>query len=93
MPQLFKLNSKNLPLIPGEATLPEYDRSVIKNRNCTYRGWSFSQGSPGSIIRICFCGIPRTREWGICGIGLLDSDRRIIDGLVSAGWSVYRNDH
>ncbi len=31
MPQLFKLNSKNLPMIPGEATLPEYDRSVLKS--------------------------------------------------------------
>ena len=81
MPQLFKLNSKNLSLIPGEATLPEYDRSVLKS-GIVHIGVGAFHRAHQAFYTDMLLQNPENREWGICGIGLLDSDRKIIDWLV-----------
>ncbi len=81
MPQLFKLNSKNLPFIPKEATLPEYDRSVLKAGIVHIGVGAFHRAHQAYYTDILLQN-PANKGWGICGIGLLDSDRRIIDALV-----------
>ena len=81
MPQLFKLNSKNLPLIPREATLPEYDRSVLKS-GIVHIGVGAFHRAHQAFYTDMLLQNPENRDWGICGIGLLESDRKIIDWLV-----------
>jgi mannitol 2-dehydrogenase len=81
MPQLFKLSSKNLPLIPKEATLPEYDRSVLKTGIVHIGVGSFHRAHQAFYTDMLLKSSVN-KEWGICGIGLLDSDRKIIDALV-----------
>ncbi len=81
MPQLFKLNQKNLPFIPKEATLPEYDRSVIKT-GIVHIGVGAFHRAHQAFYTDTLLRNPANKEWGICGVGLLDSDRRIIDSLI-----------
>jgi mannitol 2-dehydrogenase len=81
MPQLFKLNPKNLPFIPKEATLPEYDRSVIKT-GIIHIGVGAFHRAHQAFYTDKLLQNPTNKEWGICGIGLLDSDRKTIDSLV-----------
>jgi mannitol 2-dehydrogenase len=81
MPQLVRLNSKNLPLIPREATLPEYDRSVLKS-GIVHIGVGAFHRAHQAFYTDMLLQNPENRGWGICGIGLLESDRKIIDWLV-----------
>jgi mannitol 2-dehydrogenase len=81
MSQLFKLNSKNLQLIPAEATLPAYDRSVLKTGILHIGIGAFHRAHQAYYTDMLLRN-PGNSEWGICGIGLLESDRRIIDWLV-----------
>jgi mannitol 2-dehydrogenase len=81
MPQLFKLNSKNLPLIPREATLPEYDRSVLKT-GIVHIGVGAFHRAHQAFYTDMLLQNPENKGWGICGIGLLESDRKIIDWLL-----------
>jgi mannitol 2-dehydrogenase len=81
MPQLFKLNSKNLSQIPREATFPEYDRSAVK-AGIVHIGVGAFHRAHQAFYTDRLLHDPSNREWGICGIGLLDTDRRIIDSLV-----------
>lgn len=80
MPQLFKLNMKTLPLIPREATFPEYDRSVLK-AGIVHIGVGAFHRAHQAYYTDTLLQNPANKGWGICGIGLLDSDRKIIDGL------------
>jgi mannitol 2-dehydrogenase len=70
MPQLFKLNSKNLPLIPREATLPEYDRSVLKT-GIVHIGVGAFHRAHQAFYTDMLLQNPENKGWGICGIGLL----------------------
>jgi mannitol 2-dehydrogenase len=82
MKDILKLNANNLSLLPKEVKTPAYDRSEIK----------------AGIVHIGIGGFHRSHEayyldkllerhdsisWGICGVALLDNDRRIFDTLVS----------
>jgi mannitol 2-dehydrogenase len=81
MQPLFKLNSKNLPLIPREATLPEYDRSALKTGIVHIGVGAFHRAHQAYYTDMLLQNAGNT-GWGICGIGLLESDRKIIDWLV-----------
>jgi mannitol 2-dehydrogenase len=81
MPQLFRLNSKNLPVIPGEATLPGYDRSVLKT-GIVHIGVGAFHRAHQAYYTDMLLQDPGNQGWGICGVGLLESDRKIIDQLV-----------
>ena len=80
MQETIKLNAKNLHLLPGEVVIPAYDRSKIKT----------------GIVHIGIGGFHRAHEafytdqilqhhgvtdWGICGVALLDADRKIFNTL------------
>ena len=80
MKKSIKLNSKNLSLLSGEVPIPSYDRSVIKT----------------GIVHIGVGGFHRAHEafytdqvlerqnmknWGICGIAMLENDRKIFETL------------
>ncbi len=82
MQKIRKLNAKNLSLLPNEVAIPVYDRSNIK----------------AGIVHIGVGGFHRAHEafftdqvlqhhgvtdWGICGIALLDTDRKIFDTLAN----------
>ncbi len=81
MQPLFKLNSNNLPLIPREATLPEYDRSVLK-AGIVHIGVGAFHRAHQALYTDMLLQKPGNGTWGICGIGLLETDRKIIDWLV-----------
>jgi mannitol 2-dehydrogenase len=75
MQKIIKLNAENLHLLPREVAIPAYDRSEIKT----------------GIVHIGIGGFHRAHEafytdqvlhhnsknWGICGIALLNTDNKI----------------
>jgi mannitol 2-dehydrogenase len=80
MQRIIKLNAENLHLLPREVAIPVYDRSEIK----------------AGIVHIGIGGFHRSHEafytdqvlqnhdsknWGICGIALLDTDNKIYNVL------------
>jgi mannitol 2-dehydrogenase len=80
MQEIRKLNSKNMYLLPKEVAIPAYNRSEIKT----------------GIVHIGIGGFHRAHEayytdqvlqhkesknWGICGIAMLESDSKIIKTL------------
>ncbi len=80
MKEIIKLNAKNLHLLPKEVAVPAYERSKIKT----------------GIAHIGIGGFHRAHEayytdqilhnggvtnWGICGIALLETDRKIYNVL------------
>jgi len=81
MRQLFKLNTKHLPLIPGEAVLPKYDRSALKT-GIIHIGIGAFHRAHQAFYTDQLLHNTLNKGWGICGIGLLDSDRKIIDCLI-----------
>lgn len=77
----IKLNAKNLSSLPKEVSVPAYDRTRVKT----------------GIVHVGIGGFHRAHQafytdqllvehgitdWGICGIALLDHDKRIYDTLV-----------
>ena len=80
MPQLFKLNAKNLPLIPREAAFPEYNRSGLK-AGIVHIGIGAFHRAHQAFYTDQILRNPLNKDWAICGIGLLESDRKIIDVL------------
>ncbi len=81
MQQLFKLNTKNLPLFPPEAAFPEYDRSLIKT-GIVYIGVGAFHRAHQAVYTDMVLQTPGNNGWGICGIGFPESDRKIVDSLV-----------
>jgi mannitol 2-dehydrogenase len=82
MQEIKKLNSKNLSLLPKKVTTPAYDRSKIKTGIVHVGVGGFHRAHEAFYTdQILHChGVT---DWGICGIALLDTDRKIFDTLVS----------
>jgi mannitol 2-dehydrogenase len=79
MLEIRKLNAENLPFLPKEVEIPGYDRSPVKTGIVHIGVGAFHRAHQALYTdEVLRQGATR---WGICGIGLLESDRRIMDIL------------
>jgi mannitol 2-dehydrogenase len=81
MKEVIKLNIKNLRKLPKEVIVPAYDRSEIKTGIVHIGVGSFHRAHQACYTDLLLHN-PAEKDWGICGIALLDSDRKLIDTLV-----------
>jgi len=81
MQEIIKLNAKNLPLLPKEVAIPAYDRSKIKT-GIVHIGIGGFHRAHQAFYTDQLLHNPDATDWGICGIALLDTDRKIIDTLI-----------
>ena len=82
MKEIIKLNSKNLSLLPKEVVTPAYDRAKIK-AGIVHIGIGGFHRSHEAFYADKFLECQGLTDWGICGVALLDIDRRVFDTLVS----------
>ncbi len=80
MRNLIKLNSAGLNRLPAELNVPAYDRSRIKT-GIIHIGPGAFHRSHQAYFTHQVLQQNRSKDWGICVIGLLESDKKIIDTL------------
>ncbi|MFC2125305.1 mannitol dehydrogenase family protein [Bacteroidota bacterium] len=79
MKENYKLNKENLPLLPKEVMVPMYDRSSIKTGIIHIGVGNFHRAHQAFYTdQLLQDG---NTEWGICGIGLLEADRKMYNTL------------
>jgi len=80
MHKLIRLNQGNLHLLPGEVSIPSYHRKAIRTGIAHIGIGGFHRSHEAfytdQILQKNNSGI-----WGICGIALLDSDKKIFNVL------------
>ena len=81
MPEIQKLNTKNLSLLPKAVEIPAYDRSALKT-GIVHIGIGGFHRAHQAYYTDQLLHLPHNTDWGICGVGLLDTDRKIIDTLI-----------
>ena len=81
MKEIIKLNAKNLSLLPEGVVIPAYDRSKIK-AGIVHIGIGGFHRSHEAFYIDKLLELPGSNEWGICGVALLKTDRKIFDALV-----------
>src|ERR1035437_2596619 len=82
MKEIIKLNAKNLSLLPEEVVTPAYDRAKIK-AGIVHIGIGGVHRAPEAYYVDKLLEHNGSADWGICGVALLDNDRRIFDTLVN----------
>jgi mannitol 2-dehydrogenase len=82
MKRIRKLNAENLPLFSKEVSVPEYDRTKIKAGIVHIGVGGFHRAHQAFFIDQVL-QLQQRNGWGICGVALLDTDRKIIDTLAS----------
>lgn len=82
MQEIIKLNANNLPLLPKAVATPAYDRSKIKTGIVHIGVGSFHRAHEAFYTDQVLQHKDVT-DWGICGIALLDTDRKIFETLVN----------
>lgn len=76
----YKLNSENLSCISERITVPQYDRTTIKT-GIVHVGIGGFHRSHEAFYTDQLLEDPDNKDWGICGIALLDFDSRIYNTL------------
>jgi mannitol 2-dehydrogenase len=72
------LNESNLALLPSTVARPNYDRSKLKAGILHFGVGGFHRAHQAmSIDRLLNLGL--AEDWAICGIGLLEGDRRMAE--------------
>jgi mannitol 2-dehydrogenase len=82
MKEIIKLKTKNLSLLPKAVVTPAYDRTKIK-AGIVHIGIGGFHRSHEAYYADRFLECKGSADWGICGVALLDNDRRIFDTLVN----------
>ena len=82
MKEIIKLKTKNLSLLPEAVVTPAYDRTKIK-AGIVHIGIGGFHRSHEAYYADRFLECKGSADWGICGVALLDNDRRIFDTLVN----------
>lgn len=77
----IKLNAKNLSSLPKEVSVPAYDRSKVKT-GIVHVGIGGFHRAHQAFYTDQLLAEHGVTDWGICGIALLDHDKRIYDTLV-----------
>ncbi|BDS49584.1 mannitol dehydrogenase family protein [Rhodoluna sp. KAS3] len=73
-----RLNQANLPAVPATVQTPTYDRSNLKTGIVHFGVGGFHRAHMAmSIDRLLNQG--KAKDWAICGVGLLEHDRRMRD--------------
>jgi mannitol 2-dehydrogenase len=80
MKKAIKLNARNLHLLPKEVSIPSYDRSKVKT-GIVHIGIGSFHRSHEAFYTDQVLHRDGVTNWGICGIALLDTDRKIFDTL------------
>lgn len=80
MQEIIKLNAKNLHLLPPEVAVPAYDRSEIK-AGIAHIGIGSFHRSHEAFYTDQILEHHDSKNWGICGIALLDTDSKIFKTL------------
>ena len=76
----YKLNAENLSYISERITVPQYDRKTIKT-GIVHVGIGGFHRSHEAFYTDQLLQDPNNKDWGICGIALLDFDSRIYNTL------------
>jgi mannitol 2-dehydrogenase len=76
----YKLNSENLSYISERITVPQYDRTTIKT-GIVHVGIGGFHRSHEAFYTDQLLEDPNNKDWGICGVALLDFDSRIYNTL------------
>jgi mannitol 2-dehydrogenase len=79
---MIKLNAKNLDLLPKKVAIPDYKRSEIK-AGIVHIGIGSFHRSHQAFYTDQLLHRSDQSVWGICGITLLDTDRKIFNTLVN----------
>ena len=77
---MIKLNADNLSILPAEIVKPAYNRSEIK-AGIVHIGIGAFHRSHQAYYTDRVLKNTGSKEWGICGVALLETDRRIIETL------------
>lgn len=80
MSEIIKLCQKNLPLIASKVACPTYDRSNMK-AGIVHVGVGGFHRSHEAYYTGMLMNETDASDWGICGVGLRDADRKIGDIL------------
>lgn len=80
MRETIKLNAKNLSRLSKEVAIPVYDRSKIKTGIAHIGIGAFHRSHEAFYTDQVLHGNDAT-PWGICGIALLEADRKIFNTL------------
>ncbi len=76
------LTSATLSQLPSGISVPNYDRSVLKAGIVHFGVGGFHRAHEAvAIDDLLIAG--EGQDWAICGVGLLDADRRMRDALVA----------
>ena len=77
---MTKLNAATLSEIgsTGLVTVPAYDRSAVTAGIVHFGVGGFHRAHQAMVIDdLLNDGVPGSTEWGICGVGVLEQDRRM----------------
>jgi mannitol 2-dehydrogenase len=80
MKSLIKLNAKSLADLPAEVVKPSYNRKELR-AGIVHIGLGAFHRSHQAYYTDRFLKKTGSKEWGICGVALLETDRRIFETL------------
>lgn len=78
----IKLNQASLSRLPQNVRVPKYDRTQITNGIVHIGVGGFHRSHQALYLDEYFHQNPGS-DWGICGVGLVEHDRRMRDALLS----------
>ncbi len=78
---MVKLNSKNLPLLAGKVRIPSYERTDLKTGIVHIGTGNFYRGHEAYYTDEILS--QKNHDWGICGLGILETDARMYHVLKS----------
>jgi mannitol 2-dehydrogenase len=79
-----RLASSTLQAVPAAVGRPSYDRSSVRASIVHFGVGGFHRAHEAMYVdRLMGQGVDGALEWGICGVGALPHDRRIIDTLTT----------
>lgn len=77
----YKLNQENLPHIKENVQIPTYDRSQVKTGIVHVGIGGFHRAHQAMYVDDLLQETSNNNEWGICGVALLDFDKKIYNTL------------
>src|SRR6478609_1750218 len=83
-PRPTTLASATLDALPAAVGRPTYDRAAVTASIVHFGVGGFHRAHQAMYVdRLMELGVPGALDWGICGVGALPHDRRIVDTLTA----------
>src|SRR5699024_9599869 len=76
------LNNANLSHLPADVPVPSYDRSRVTTGIVHFGVGGFHRAHQAMYLDTLM-NAGKALDWGICGIGILPSDRRMADVMAA----------